>query len=183
MATENAPSPPAGAEVLHPIEIIPVAGSDLEAVLEIYRQCEDFLALGPVALASPEMVLEDIRHSREEGGIYCVIRHRELGPVGVVDYIPGGFCGDPGQGFISLLMVGRPFRNTGLGSQVLGAVEERIVSGSAIRAIGSGVQINNPRAIRFWQRHGYRITSGPRHMADGTDAFDLRKEIAPGSRA
>jgi hypothetical protein len=33
---------------------------DLKPTLEVYRACEDFLSLGPVAIASIEMVLDDI---------------------------------------------------------------------------------------------------------------------------
>jgi ribosomal protein S18 acetylase RimI-like enzyme len=39
------------------------------------------------------------------------------------------------------------------------------------------VQVNNPRAARFWQRHGYRIISEPRLHPDQTIAVDLRKDI------
>ena len=47
--------------------------ADLMAVLEVYRQCEDFLALGPVPTASLEMVQSDLEHSKEEGGVFCLI--------------------------------------------------------------------------------------------------------------
>ena len=40
-----------------PLEIRPVRQQDLQAVLEVYRQCEDFLALGPVAAASMQRIL------------------------------------------------------------------------------------------------------------------------------
>ena len=38
----------------------PVTPTDLDAVLEVYRLCEDFLALGPVATASMEMLQKDL---------------------------------------------------------------------------------------------------------------------------
>ena len=44
---------------------------DLPAVLEAYRQSEDFLALGPNPYASPEMIAADRELSREQGGEYC----------------------------------------------------------------------------------------------------------------
>src|SRR5512143_3408157 len=53
--------------------IRPIVDSDLPALLEVYRQCEDFLALGPDPHASPEMVEKDRALSRQEGGIYCGI--------------------------------------------------------------------------------------------------------------
>ncbi len=53
--------------------IRPITDSDLPAVLEVYRQSEDFLALGPDPHASPEMVEKDRELSRQEGGVYCGI--------------------------------------------------------------------------------------------------------------
>ena len=49
-------------------KIRPIAEDDLEAILAVYRQCEDFLALGPQPQASPEMVAADMRQSQAEGG-------------------------------------------------------------------------------------------------------------------
>ena len=46
--------------------------------LEVYRRCEDFLALGPEPKASLEMVLADLEISRQEGGCFCGI----YGPTG-----------------------------------------------------------------------------------------------------
>ena len=48
--------------------IRPIEDADLPAVLEVYRQSQDFLALGPAAAASPEMVEADRALSRQEGG-------------------------------------------------------------------------------------------------------------------
>ncbi len=48
------------------LRIHPVSPEGLDAVLDVYRQCEDFLALGPIAAASMEMVLKDIELSRGE---------------------------------------------------------------------------------------------------------------------
>ena len=55
------------------LEIRPVTQDNLDAVLEVYQHCEDFLALGPVATASMEMVLKDIEISKNEGGTFCGI--------------------------------------------------------------------------------------------------------------
>ncbi len=53
--------------------IRPIVEPDLPAVLEVYRQSEDFLALGPDPHASPEMVAKDRELSRQEGGVFCGI--------------------------------------------------------------------------------------------------------------
>jgi hypothetical protein len=101
------------------LEIRPVGQDDLDAVLEVYRHCEDFLALGPVATASMEMVLKDIETSREEGGIFCGIYTAGGEVTGVVDYIPNNCQGNPQAAFLSLLMIAAPFRNQGIGKAVI----------------------------------------------------------------
>lgn len=161
----------------HSLEIHPVGEGDVYAILEVYRQCEDFLALGPVATASLEMVLKDLEISRDAGGIFCGIfdAHGEM--IGVVDYVPNHWEGDPQAAFLELLMIAAPFRSRGIGTAVVEAVENEIRKDPGITVIHSGVQVNNPQAIRFWQRHGYRIVSGPKLYPDQTTAFDLRKDL------
>jgi ribosomal protein S18 acetylase RimI-like enzyme len=158
--------------------IRPITRDELEAVLDVYRQCEDFLALGPVPTASMEMVLQDIEISRREGGIFCGIYDATDGKmIGVVDYVPGNFEGDPHQAFLSLLMIAAPFRQQGVGKAVVEAIEDEIKTDAQVTAILAGVQVNNPQAARFWQKRGYRIVSGPTLMPDQTTVFGLRKDI------
>lgn len=163
--------------------IRPVGQAEVSQVLDVYRQCEDFLALGPQPAASMGMVLDDMRHSREEGGIYCGIFHRsELGPermIGIVDYVPAGFGGVPGHAFLSLLMIAASHRSHGIGGQVVHFVEEIIRRNPEIRSIFCGVQINNPAAQRFWERQGYSILSGPEVLPDTTVVYLLRKDLEP----
>jgi ribosomal protein S18 acetylase RimI-like enzyme len=165
-------------------EIRPVAPGDLDAVLEVYRQCQDFLALGPVPAASMDMVLKDIETSRGCGGLFCGIRTAGGAMAGIVDYVPGGFEGDPGTAHLSLLMISAPYRKQGIGRAVVGAVEAEIGCDPRVRQILTDVQANNPDALRFWQGLGYRIVHGPALMPDRTTVYGLRKDIgrpAPGS--
>ena len=157
--------------------IRPVRKDELDAVLEIYRQCEDFLALGPVATASMSMVLADLDISREEGGVYCGIYAPTGEMLGVFDFVLAGFEGDPQAAFFSLLMIAAPHRGRGLGKAVVEAVEEEIRRDPRVTVIRSGVQVNNLQGIHFWQRRGYRIVSGPKFLPDQTTAFDLRKDL------
>jgi ribosomal protein S18 acetylase RimI-like enzyme len=159
------------------LEIRPVQQDDLDAVLEVYRQCEDFLALGPVSTASMEMVLKDLEISRREGGIFCGICAANGKMIGIVDYVPCNFEGDPHAAFLSLLIIAAPFRGQGIGAAVVEALESEIRKDAQITTVLSGVQVNNPQAIKFWQRHGYRIVSGPICHPDQTTAFDLRKDF------
>jgi len=161
----------------HAFEIRPIVQDEVESVLKVYRQCEDFLALGPVATASLEMVRKDIEISRAEGGVFCGIYTTGGKMIGVIDYVPSHFEGDPQVGFLSLLMIAAPFREQGIGKAVVEAIEAEIRKDPQITAIRLGVQVNNPQAIRFWQRQGYRIVSGPQLFPDQTTAFGLRKDF------
>jgi cytidine deaminase/ribosomal protein S18 acetylase RimI-like enzyme len=159
------------------LEIRPVQGNDLDAILRVYRQCEDFLALGPVAAVSIEMVLRDLEISREEGGVCCGMFNADGKMLGGVDYVPGGFEGNPQHAYLSLLMIAAPFRKRGLGRAIVEAVEREIRNDPTIQAIRAGVQVNNHNAIRFWQKNGYQIVSGPKLMPDQTTVFDLQKDL------
>ena len=162
----------------HTLDIRPVAPDDLTAVLDVYRQCEDFLALGPVSTASMAMVQADLERSRAEGGAFCGVYTPEGQMVGVVDYLPRGFDGNPHFAALSLLMIALPFREQGIGAAIVAAVEGEIRKDPGVTAILSGVQVNNPRAVQFWQKLGYHIVSGPKRMPDQTTAFELRKDLA-----
>jgi ribosomal protein S18 acetylase RimI-like enzyme len=159
------------------LEIRPVSQDDLDAVLEVYQQCEDFLALGPIATASMEMVLQDTEISRREGGIFCGIYTPGGKMTGVVDYVPNNYRGNPQTAFLSLLMIAAPFRNQGIGRAVVDAVENEIRQDAQVTTILSGVQVNNPQAVQFWLRNGYRIVSEPKLYPDQTTAVDLQKDV------
>jgi ribosomal protein S18 acetylase RimI-like enzyme len=159
------------------MEIRPVTQADLEAVLAVYRQCEDFLALGPVAEASMELVLKDLQISQDDGGVFCSIHLADGKMIGVIDYISCNYQGDPQAAYLSLLMLASPYRNQGIGDAVVQAFERQVIQDAQVSVIYAAVQVNNPRAARFWQRRGYRIISEPRLHPDQTIAVDLRKDI------
>ena len=159
------------------LEIHPIAANELDAVLDVYRQCEDFLALGPVPTASMEMVLKDIEISKEECGIFCGIYTADGGMIGVLDYVPSNYNGDIHAAYLSLLMIAAPFRKQGIGKAVVEALEQEIQKDRGIHTILAGVQVNNPQAVRFWQRMGFSIISGPELMPDQTIAYGLQKDL------
>jgi ribosomal protein S18 acetylase RimI-like enzyme len=160
------------------LEIHPIAQDDLDAVLDVYKQCEDFLALGPRPTASMEMVLEDIEISKAEGGVFCGIYTADGKMIGIVDYVPGNYRGERHTAFLELLMIAASFRKQGIGKAVVKAVEDEIRRDAKVETILSGVQVNNPQAVQFWQRNGYRIVSEPKLHPDQTTAVDLRKDFS-----
>jgi len=145
--------------------------------IEVYQQCEDFLALGPVSKASMEMVLNDLELSENIGGLFCGIHTQEGKMIGIIDYVPHNYQGDPKAAYLSLLMIASSYRNQGIGEHVVNAVEYAIRKDAIVTVIFAGVQVNNPHAVRFWERNGYRIVSESKLYPDQTTAVDLRKDI------
>jgi len=155
----------------------PLDDCDLPALLEVYRACEDFLALGPRPYASPEMVLGDLALSRASGGLFHGICDGAGSLIGVADWIPNGFEGNPETAFIELVMIAGTHRHGGLGRAVVAEIERRIRLDGRTRRIACGVQVNNRKAQRFWWRCGYRSTRPPEKMPDHTTALLLCKEL------
>jgi len=124
-----------------------------------------------------EMVLKDLEISKEEGGIFCGIYTMDGRMIGIVDYVPNNFQGDASAAYLSLLMIDSSRRSQGVGKAVVQAVENELRKDSSITVILAGVQVNNPQAIRFWQRNGYDIVSEAKLMPDETTVFDLRKDL------
>ncbi|MHB0887027.1 MAG: GNAT family N-acetyltransferase [Bacillota bacterium] len=153
-----------------------VGPADEDRLLTVYRQCEDFLALGPVPRASGEMVQADLRYSSEHGGMFGVII-ADGEPIGVVDYEPSGHDGDPARAALDLLMLAASHRGKGVGAEVVALVEQAIAHDPAVTSLTSWVQVNNERAIAFWRRQGYEAVSGPRANPDGTTVYELRKRL------
>jgi ribosomal protein S18 acetylase RimI-like enzyme len=157
-------------------DIRAITQDDLDAVFDVYRQCEDFLALGPEPTASMEMVLKDIETSRRDGGVFCGIYNAGGRMIGVVDFVPRNFEGDHHIAFLSLLLIAAPFRKKGIGRAIVELVESEIRKDGQVTAIHTAVQVNNPQAVQFWQKNGYRITSGPELQPDQTTTIRLRKD-------
>jgi len=151
--------------------------SDLQATLEVYRQCEDFLALGPVSAASLEMVLADMELADKEGCAFCGIFTATRVMLGVAVFSTGGCRGDADTALFSLLMIAAAHRGRGLGEAVFRAIEEHIRQMGQAKRIAGGVQANNPAAIRFWRRVGFTISETPEKQEDGTVTFNMVKEL------
>jgi len=157
-------------------EVRTITQDDLDAVLDLYRQCEDFLALGPERTVSMAMVLKDIEISQSEGGVFCGVYAVDGRMIGVVDFVPRNFEGDPHLAFISLLMISPSFRKQGIGTTIVELIENEIRKDAQVTTILSAVQVNNPRALQFWQKNGYRIVGEPELQPDQTTIFRLQKD-------
>lgn len=153
--------------------IRPLEENEIYSTLEVYRQCEDFLSLGPIHVASMSMVLNDINHSRENNGIYCGIWNEQNEQIGVLDFIPmANQIVD-----LSLLMISKKNRQNGIGTKIMKDFETYLKINYQTKTIHSGVQVNNEPGIYFWKKCGYIIGTIARDMHDGTIAFEMHKEI------
>jgi ribosomal protein S18 acetylase RimI-like enzyme len=158
-------------------EVRTITQDDLDSVLHVYRQCGDFLALGPERTASMAMVLKDIEISQSEGGLFYGVYAVGGRMIGVVDFVPSNFEGDPHIAFISLLMISPSFRKQGIGTMIVELIQNEIRKDAQVTAILSAVQVNNPQALQFWQKNGYRIVGGPELQPDQTTTFRLQKDF------
>jgi len=150
--------------------------SDVARVLEVYRQCEDFLALGPQPRASLEMVQDDLAASAAAGGVFCGILAADGQLAGIFDLIPSGFRGDPRQACLALIMLALPHRSRGLGQRLLNALEAWLKP-RGIHTFTAHVQVNNPASLSFFQAQGFQIISEPALQPDGTTSVELRKQL------
>lgn len=160
-------------------EIRPITDNNLKEVLEVYQQSEDFLALGSEPKATLTMVLHDREASCKEKGDFCGIYTLSGKIVGVIMYVPSYFKGSDHVAFISLLMISFPWRNRGIGTRILKLVEDKIRRSGVVAEIQTAVQLNNPAALRFWQRNGYRVFGDPDLRPDQTVVSYLRKNLFP----
>jgi ribosomal protein S18 acetylase RimI-like enzyme len=149
--------------------------ADIPAILEVYRQNEDFLSLGPVPTASLEMVKKDIAQSLDEKGFFCVIRHKSDGIIGVMDFAPQR--GEPGTSYLALLMISAPYRRFGYGKIIMNAFEKYLVKTYKSKMLRAGVMVNNPLAIKFWRRIGFSISPTPEPLPDKTTVYRMSKNI------
>jgi ribosomal protein S18 acetylase RimI-like enzyme len=157
------------------LSIAPVDENNIRPILDVYRQSEDFLSLGPVSKASMKMVRDDIEHSKNENGRYCCIKNSSGNIVGVLDFIP--VIKESGTGFLSLLMIAEPYRRRGYGKAIIAAFGKYLIKLYKTKRIKSAVQTNNTDAIQFWRKAGYNIDSKPEHRPDKTIVYNMSKEL------
>ncbi len=92
--------------------------------------------------------------------------------VGILDYAPG-YNGDPGAAFIELLMIAAPYRGRGLGEQAVRWLVSALSGKVGQLKLYAAVQVNNPAAVRFWQRMGFHITGPAAVQPDTTITYPM----------
>ena len=156
------------------LKVTTVGDNETSALVEVYKQCEDFLALGPISKASVAIVQKDREDSLAQGGQYCAIRDRHGVLVGVIDF---AVKGRTNSCFLELLMIAAPYRNRGYGRTVVASLERYLKRTHGIHRMDAAVQTNNPKGIRFWRSQGYDVSSEPRAQPDGTVTYEMIKHF------
>ncbi len=88
--------------------------------------------------------------------------------------------GDRGSGHIITIDVLAAARRSGVGSLLLRAAEERLLSAGS-RLVELETAVDNVSALAFYKRHGYSVVrTWPRYYSNGVDALVLEKELKPG---
>lgn len=165
------------------ITVQPVGEEQMEALLRVYRQCEDFLALEPSSHATEEMVKKDLEESRSAGGVYCGIYTADQELIGIVDFIPSGWQNRADTAYMELLMIVRGRRSRGIGAEVQEMVEKYVRDEFNVVQMMADVQVNNPQAVRFWERVGYAISSVAVLQKDQTLTYEMHKSLVPAGEA
>jgi ribosomal-protein-alanine N-acetyltransferase len=80
-------------------------------------------------------------------------------------------------GHIITIDVAPAARRTGIGSMLLRAAEERLITAGA-HAVGLETAVDNLSALSFYKRHGYSVVrTWPRYYSNGVDALVMKKEL------
>ncbi len=152
----------------------PITEHNIESTLKVYQQSEDFLSLGPNPQASIQMIYNDMEYSERVKGLFCGIWGISGTHLGILDFIPEI---REKTAFITLLMIAGPYRNMGIGAEIVTALRHYLVATREIKTIESAVQINNEKGIVFWKKCGFNISEQAEPQADGTTTYRLTLEL------
>lgn len=163
------------------LEIKPITPTDHPAIHKVYHDCGEYLMLMPDSKIGTDMMVADIDEAKAESGIYCGIFYGKR-MIGVVSFVPSRFEFRPVDAFILQLMIIPAYRLRGIGGEVVKRVEEEICSRGRIRSIICSVQVNNPNAIKFWEKYGYKKPDRPETLPDKSVIYRMRKNIERGGK-
>lgn len=80
-------------------------------------------------------------------------------------------------GHIITIDVLEEFRRSGLGTRLIAAAEQRLLS-AGCRAVSLETAVDNAAALAFYKRHRYfLVKTVPRYYSTGVDAFVLKKDL------
>jgi RimJ/RimL family protein N-acetyltransferase len=164
------------------LEMRTLGARDYAAVVEIYRQTARFIvelngrSADTIGL---EMVEEDAAQAANHGATFAGLFLPENGQmIGVADYVPGGYGGQPSRAWIALLLMAEPYQRQGYGSEACRLIEESIFADPDVQTIGLGVLVNNGPALGFWRAMGYERVGSTIQDREGRAVVMLQKQRA-----
>ena len=167
------------------LEMRTLGARDYPAVVEIYRQTPRFIVelngRSPDSIGL-EMVEEDAAKAANHGATFAGLFLRESGQmIGVVDYVPSGYGGQPNRAWIALLLIAEPYQRQGYGTEAYRLIEETVFADSDVQTLGLGVLVNNGPALGFWRAMGYERVGSTVQDRDGRDVVMLQKQQSRGN--
>jgi RimJ/RimL family protein N-acetyltransferase len=169
----------ASSKVRDRLEMRALKARDYPAVVEIYRQTPHFIVElngRPADTIGLEMVEEDAAQAANHGATFAGFFLRESNQmIGVADYVPSGYGGQPNRAWIALLLIAEPYHRQGYGTEAYRLIEEVIFANPDVQTLGLGGLVNNGPALGFWRAMGYERVGSTVQDRDGRDVVMLQK--------
>ena len=162
------------------LTIAPLRPEDYPAAAEVYLKSRHFL-LDISGEAEEElglpMVFKEAADSQAHGAVFAGIRLKKTGHmVGVAVYEPSGHEGNSGMAWLALLMIAEPYHRQGYGTEACLLLEEAIFADSRVNTIRLAVLVNNPDALSFWRRMGYRELLTRKSLDGAHEVTEMEKQ-------
>ena len=136
--------------------------TDEAAILAVYEQCADYLALQTPEPPSGAMVQSDVATTAKLGGVFAGIYRRDSNElIGVISFVPQNFRGQRDYAFVLNLMIGAVHRRQGYGTEAYQAVEDFIWRDSEVKRIGALLLPQHEPSYAFAEKQGFERAGGP----------------------
>jgi RimJ/RimL family protein N-acetyltransferase len=135
---------------------------DEAAILAVYEQCADYLALQTPEPPSGAMVQSDAATTARHGGVFAGIFKREAHIlIGAISFVSQNFRGQRDYAFVLNLMIGSAHRRQGYGTEAYRAIEEFIWRDPDVKRIGALLLPQHEPSYAFAAKHGFERAGGP----------------------
>ncbi len=135
---------------------------DEAAMLAVYEQCADYLALQTPEPPSGAMVQSDVATTAKLGGVLAGIYRRDSNElIGMISFVPQNFRGQRDYAFVLNLMIGSTQRRQGYGTEAYRAVEESIWRDEDVKRIGALLLPQHEPSYAFAEKQGFERAGGP----------------------
>lgn len=148
------------------VHLRPYQPEDFEALHALDQTC----FVPGIAYSKPML-----RYFLNEPAAVCLVAENEN-----TEEIAGFILGETNRnlGHIVTLDVSQDYRRLGVGTRLLQEIEKHFAA-DGIRGMVIETAVNNPAAVEFWARHGYRHTATLKgYYLNRVDALQMRKPLS-----